>query len=288
VYIHNHWIRYQWEALQLLVGRLGEVPRAEVWPNPPEDDSPPSEPSPIEYETVTDGGIILPPSPPILPGHFDLTGRLGGILPALPESKQPTPSKTRKPATVTTLCVHQMAVKFGVTGGRVRYWTKMIAKLEQLVQDLYQFQELQVRESPEAAEAFARRIALHERMCRIPYHYAALLNGDRLKINPPTQYTYHGNGANKRSLGLAVEGLYPGLESSRKKKHHDLDDFMIETVRGLFRLAIMEAKAAGMPVTKVTAHRVFSGGRTGDPGEAIWEEIVLWAITEFEIGRAHV
>lgn len=264
-----------------LIRYMEEVERAEAWPQTPEPELP-TETQPAGDSPTEDNVIVLPTA---LPGHFDLTDRLGGILPDLPANKRaPTnkePARIRPANTVTTLCLHQMAVAFGVSKSRVRYWRGQIAEASALVRDLYQFAALGVEQSEEAANAFARRIALHERMCKISYHYAALLNGDRLKINAADLYTYHGNGANKRSIGLAVEGLFPGLEEKRAAKHNDLDDFLIETIRGLVRLAIMDAEAAGMPITQITAHRVYSGNRVADPGELIWEEVALWAIREF-------
>jgi hypothetical protein len=281
VFAHNHWLRYHWEGFLKLVGHLQDVPRAEAWPQPEEAAN---EPPPV-LSGPEGAQIIELPRAEILPGHFDLTNRAGG-LPELSWKKRlptgKTPPALRSPGTVTTLCLHQMAVRFGTTRSRRVFWAKEARKLPLAVQDMYQFAHLGVLMDQKALEAWAARRALHERMCGIPYHYASLFNGDRLKINPTRWYTYHGNGANKRSLGLAVEGHFPGLEKSRTSKHDFLDpDFMIPTCRGMITLAMMESKRDGMPVTAITAHRVFSGGRVADPGEQIWEEVVLWAIKEY-------
>jgi len=33
-----------------------------------------------------------------------------------------------------------------------------------------------------------------------------------------------------------------------------------------------------MPITKIQAHRNYSGSRRNDPGESIWKAVALWAV----------
>lgn len=245
MHIENHWLRYHWEEVLKWASLLAPVPRADVWPQ----------------AEVTGK-----------PGHFDLTQRFGG-LPALPSAQ--TNGRTRDLDEITTLCLHQMAVRFGTTRARRAYWARLARELSKDIQTLYGL------DGGESLERFAIRRAVHERMCGLPYHYAALLNGDRLKINGPRLYTYHGGRANAHSVSLAVEGLYPGLESNRTSKHDDLDSFMIETIRGLLTLAMLECLQAGIKITRITAHRQYSANRVADPGQLIWSEIGRWASVEF-------
>ena len=76
--------------------------------------------------------------------------------------------------------------------------------------------------------------------------------------------------------GWALEGRFPALESQRKKKHHVIDDFVIETGRAGIRLLVEKARERGDDIHLVLPHRTYAyPGRAGDCGEAIWREIVL-------------
>jgi hypothetical protein len=146
---------------------------------------------------------------------------------------------------VTTIVLHQTAVKFGTTKRN--------------------------------RDKYGERLALHRRFYKVPYHCVALLNGDVLWNNEIDRYTYHGNSSNARSLGVAVEGSFPGLESKRKPKHHAIDDFLIATARAAVKLMLLKAEEAGANVTHIQAHRNYSSGRVGDPGERLWREVALRA-----------
>lgn len=273
MFLGNHWLRLQLEQFLKLVGHLEDVQRAQAWPDAanevPEMTLAPPDVTPVAPTLV------------LVPGHYDLRAR-GHGLPELPANKRAPSRKdppwSRKPEDIDTLCFHQMAVAFGVSKGRVKFWIGVAHKLPPELLLAYHVTDLN---DPAQLKAFGQRIALHERMCKIPYHVAGLLNGDVVHINPLLWYTYHGNGANKRSLGVAADGHYPGLLSGRKAKHNDLDEFMIMTVRHAATVAMTKAQAAGIKIRYADAHRVYSGGRVGDPGEELWQHVVLWAVKEF-------
>lgn len=273
MFVANLWLRRHLEQLFKYLGSMEAVERAESWPGEAAE----------EAERTMPEIMVPEPKVILVPGHFNLTAR-GHGLPRLPKSKRkPTnklPAFERKPGTLDTLCFHQMAVAFGVSNKRVRYWADRAADLHPDVMDQYGCPNIN---DLDQLWAFARRRALHERMCGTPYHLAGLLNGDALHINPLLWYTHHGNGANKRSIAVAVDGYYPGLERKRKPKHNDLDDFMIETMRAVTRVAMIKADAAHIHIKYADAHRVYSGGRVGDPGEALWNEVVLWAVKEYDL-----
>lgn len=271
MFVANHWLRFQLEQFLKFIGSLEPVERAECWPNEAEEKAERPRPE-----------VLLPETRAVVvPGHFNLTLRKHG-LPQLPAGRRhPTnkqPPSRRMPAEVDTLCYHQMAVAFGVSNKRVRHWADQASRLQVGVLEQYGGPDIN---DLDQLWAFARRIALHERVCKLPYHVAGLLNGDVVHINPLLWYTYHGNKANKRSLAIAADGHYPGLEAKRQAKHDDLDDFMINTMRAATRVAMVKADAANINIKFADAHRVYSSGRTGDPGEALWGEVVLWAVKEY-------
>lgn len=159
------------------------------------------------------------------------------------------------------ICVHQTAVKFGTTRRSREKW-KRRGVARSMVAD--------------SVVGWGNRMALHERFWKVPYHVVSLLNGDVLLNNRLEHWTYHGGGANRLLYGWAMEGSFPGLESGRKSKHHVLDDFTIETGRAGIRLLVEKARARGDEISLVLPHRTYKcPGRAGDPGEAIWREIVL-------------
>jgi hypothetical protein len=159
------------------------------------------------------------------------------------------------------ICVHQTATRFGTTKTARRKW-----ELRGLEHGL----------DPLDAKAWGNRMALHERFWKVPYHVVSLQNGDVLLNNKLEHYTYHGGGANRLLYGWALEGNFPGLESQRKKKHDTLDDFLIETGRAGIRLLVKKARERGDDISLVLPHRSYEcPGRAGDPGEAIWREIVI-------------
>lgn len=120
------------------------------------------------------------------------------------------------------------------------------------------------------------RQALRNRVLKQAYHVVGLLDGDVIRNHYVERYTFHGNEGNADSIGLAIEGSYPGRESSRTAKHT-----AIERAVAVGRAALCEAekmlREAGVtgPI-RVNAHRNFSNQRAADPGEGIWREVVVW------------
>jgi len=110
-----------------------------------------------------------------------------------------------------------------------------------------------------------------------------LLNGDVLYNNPFNRYTWHGNGSNLKGIGFVVEGHFSPLLPKTKSKYRDLTEHNIETARAAFRLAVLTSREAGAPLEWVTAHRCYSSGRIGDPGEAIWKEVVIPMANELDL-----
>lgn len=150
----------------------------------------------------------------------------------------------RDPKRITGITLHQCAVFFGV-----------------------------------AKNAKDRHAALHERGLGIGCHVwavdgqgAGLECGHVVVCNPLDWWVYHGNGLNEFSLGLEVDGLYPGLVSQTGKRPTDR---IIETSRLALRWMVEEGRRLGMPIEHIWAHRQASDTRRADPGEALWRALVV-------------
>lgn len=119
---------------------------------------------------------------------------------------------------------------------------------------------------------------MRNRILGQPYHVVGLLDGDVIRNHPVERYTSHGGLGNGFTVGVGIEGSYPGRESARKPKHTRL-----ELAIPVARAAIVEAekmlRESGVtgPI-KINAHRCFSATRAADPGEGLWREAALWAV----------
>lgn len=218
------------------------------------------------------------------PDYFDNTRGIGpvdrtlfykhtsGILLPFKGAPQPVPLSRR-----IGICAHITAIAFGTSASKRKFWKRLIddGTIDEATWKLY-------GETPDAA---AQRMALHQRFWTVPYHWVGLLNGDVLKNNDITRYTYHGNGSNGWHIGVSAEANLPGLEKFRKgsKKYHDLDEFSIQTWRATVRLAVVEGREEGAPIEELTAHRRYSKSRIGDPGEGWWKEVGLPMAKELDL-----
>lgn len=214
----------------------------------------------------------LPPRASEWPGFFDNTNGIGPVQRELfykHSSGVLLPFKGRPAAVDASTKIgveaHITAVAFGVSKRAKKFWSGLITTGD-LPEEIWKLFGATTDEA-------VMRLALHQRFWKVPYHWVALLNGDVLWNNPITRYTYHGNGGNGPLVGLSLEGNYPGLEKNRKKKHNGYDEFTIETSRAATRLSVTDSRDKGAPIEILRAHRQYSGGRRGDPGEGWWKEI---------------
>lgn len=158
----------------------------------------------------------------------------------------------RDPKTVTGIVVHQMATRLGVS--------KRL--LEQAGWD--------------------RRLAEGRRAARTACHGAAMRSGLSVLTRPLGSYLWHGNAFNRYSLGLEIEGLYPGLRDNlktvRRVVRHRVDpvtDELVLAARSTLTWMVEEGRAEGMPIRFIWAHRQSSPTRRSDPGEELWQRVVL-------------
>lgn len=161
----------------------------------------------------------------------------------------------RDPATVSGIMLHQTGVWYSVSSQQV------------------------------SAAGGDRHAALHTRGLNVACHTIAfdgkganLQCGHGVATAPLAWYCYQANTANAESVGLEVEGVYPGLESPGCVMPSQR---VIDAARAAVRYMVETGRAAGMPLRYIWAHRQSSANRRGDPGEALWREVALdYAVAE--------
>jgi len=127
----------------------------------------------------------------------------------------------------------------------------------------------------------------HRRSLGVPCHALAFRDGVFATAFPLEWYMYHGNELNAFTLGLEIEGQYPGrADDPTTPKREDIqstwggnptpfDDLAIETSREALKYLVEEGRRRGMPIEYVWAHRQSNGQKPSDPGHEIWKHVVL-------------
>jgi len=154
----------------------------------------------------------------------------------------------RDPSTIIGVTIHQTAVKYGI-------------------------REYQIR-----AAGGDRDLALAQRALRVACHAMSFHDGFVSMTNPLTWYVYHGNGFNATELGLEIDGNYPGLiggQTWNKKAATNTTDTSIRAAQVALRQLVEDGREMGMPIEFIHAHRQSSATRRSDPGEELWNRVVL-------------
>jgi hypothetical protein len=154
----------------------------------------------------------------------------------------------RRPVnTIDGIVVHQTATPFGVTKAAVK------------------------------AAGGDAQLAKHRRALKVAAHMTCFDTGVAVLAHPLEWYVYHGNSLNARSLGLEIEGLFPGTQEERELFTGQLENAARDGLEYLVR----KGRELGMPIKWIWAHRQSSLTRPSDPGEEIWRKLVL----EFAVSR---
>ncbi|RZO57408.1 MAG: N-acetylmuramoyl-L-alanine amidase [Sandaracinaceae bacterium] len=132
-------------------------------------------------------------------------------------------------------------------------------------------------------------LALARRGLNVGCHAIAFRRGFFVATHDLDLHVNHGNRFNATTLGLEIEGHYPGLaddpktvarEDLRVTRGEELpgpDERTIETARVALRWLVETGRSMGMPIRFLYAHRQSSPTRRADPGEALWKGIAPWA-----------
>jgi hypothetical protein len=176
----------------------------------------------------------------------------------------------REPRAITGIVIHQTAVRYGVSD----------AQLD--------------------AAGGDRTLALARRGLEVACHAIAFRDGFFAAVHKLTSYVHHGNAFNAFTLGLEIDGRYPGLrdDPSTTPKREDLETVwggepdgvtstIVDCARAALRWLVEEGRRSGMPLTNIYAHRQSSTKRRSDPGQELWERVVLeYAVPELGL-RTH-
>jgi hypothetical protein len=127
----------------------------------------------------------------------------------------------------------------------------------------------------------------HLRAMNVPAQALAFRDGFYVITAPLLWYLYHGNSLSGPTLGLEIEGMYCGLTDDPSTvaredikttwggKPTPLDALTIATARAALGFLVEEGRKEGMPIEFVYAHRQSNEDKPSDPGQEIWEHVVL-------------
>jgi hypothetical protein len=154
----------------------------------------------------------------------------------------------RNPASVNAITVHQTAVEYGVAAYQIK------------------------------AAGGDSDLALARRSLAVACHVMAYRRGFISWPNPLEWYVYHGNGFNSRALGIEIDGNYSGVKGGPTWNGKPATTPTPELIRAAcagIELLVREGRAAGMPIKYIHAHRQSSETRRSDPGEELWQAVVI-------------
>ena len=124
----------------------------------------------------------------------------------------------------------------------------------------------------------ADRAKAYQRALGIPAHAVAFRDGCVALPAPLSWYLYTSNGLNSRTLGLEVEGVYPGKADGKvwgSAPATPLDELARDTARAALKRLVEEGRALGMPIEWIYAHRQSNGQKPSDCGYELWQQVVL-------------
>lgn len=162
----------------------------------------------------------------------------------------------RNPGLVKGIVLHQTAIEYGASDHQIR----LANGNERL-----------------AIARRAKGIACHA--CSFEGYYA--------KTYPLSWYIYHGNAFNKTTLGLEVEGRYPGLlddpETVRREdlktlwkgEATEFSEDRLRAAKSALLYLVKEGRSLGMPIQYIYAHRQAKSNRRSDPGQELWQKLAV-------------
>lgn len=126
-------------------------------------------------------------------------------------------------------------------------------------------------------------LKLARRSLRVACHVMAFYDGFVAWPVDLRAYIYHADRLNSRSLGLEVDGNYPGLIGGKVYRGTEtpMTDTVVHAARMGVKLLVEEGRRAGMPIRYIFAHRQADAWRRADPGQGLYQRVVLeYAVPE--------
>jgi hypothetical protein len=126
-----------------------------------------------------------------------------------------------------------------------------------------------------------REEAVARRALDVACHVAALRSGAVVIPANPLDYLQQANALNPRTLGLEIEGIYPGLMGGRighpgpKRSPTEVTVEIVHASRMGMKLLVSLGKSVGAVIEFVWAHRQADSWKLADPGEELWRKVVL-------------
>jgi hypothetical protein len=123
-----------------------------------------------------------------------------------------------------------------------------------------------------------RMIPVNAHMCILKNHATPIV-----QMQPLNAYIYHGNEANKFSIGIEINGHFPGLIKKYNPDRHSSEgpsESQVQDCRETILWIMDEVDDHGGNITTILPHRVSNDVKQSDPGEAAWRDIGLWAQTD--------
>lgn len=95
---------------------------------------------------------------------------------------------------------------------------------------------------------------------------------------------WHGNGFNRRTIGIEIDGMFPGVIGRKDTAWHgemmEPTDAQIDATIRAVRWIDATVTAHGGKLRYVLAHRQSSATRLPDPGEGVWKRAALPLMAE--------
>lgn len=114
------------------------------------------------------------------------------------------------------------------------------------------------------------KLAKHRRALKVAAHMTAFSTGYAVLAHPLPWYVFHANTLNARSVGIEVEGLFPGAMGKPLMSAE-----LVRASRAGLEFLVKKGRELGMPLKWIWAHRQSSLTRPDDPGQEIWQKVVL-------------
>ena len=137
-------------------------------------------------------------------------------------------------------------------------------------------------------------VVLGERASRydtLQAHHAVTRRGRRIHVYDLDVRVSHAQRFNARSVGIEVDGRYPGVEGKlstlwdhpatpHREQPTELSEAAVEATKQDIRDICTEVEANGGKIRYLVTHRQASRSRRADPGGEIWRRIGLPMIAE--------
>jgi hypothetical protein len=124
-----------------------------------------------------------------------------------------------------------------------------------------------------------------EKWGRVNAHIGLTKEGRVILINEPEDFIWHAQGLSKTTIGIEIEGNYPGIigkENTLWKPGGGPDILTDETWEGAaFIYGYLKEwfDTRGIKWQHIFAHRQSYKNRTADPGQEIWQKIAMpWMV----------